>query len=132
MEKNPSNSVNKKTILPIEKLRSVFHIPLKNSHIILGVGQKTIQNSMVEHKIERWPYRKIKSMKKARYELMNLQNNKYLKQRKVLLDDINLTIRNLYLDPNIPIQRHVKDARNYLCKYKHKIKKRTIHHKSKS
>ena len=113
--------------ISMNDMRSVFHMPFNSAHVWLGCSSNTLRAAKVENKISKWPYRKIKSLKKTRDELMTLVEADYRKviklgSKHIVLEEINMAIRNMYLHPDIRCTDSVYYARDRLCKLKYKMK----------
>lgn len=121
-------NMKKAVSISMNDLRSVFHVPYTSAHLLLGCSANDFRIATIRNRISKWPYRKIKSLKKTRDELMTLvddDNSRFIKlgPKQIIMEEINMVIRNMYLHPDNQCTDLVYYARDRLCKLKHKMKK---------
>ena len=66
--------------LSLDKLQAVYHLPISKAAAALNIGVTVLKKYCRWYSIERWPYRKIRSVDKLMQQMQKLETDEVVAQ----------------------------------------------------
>ncbi|KAL3158307.1 hypothetical protein ABBQ38_010551 [Trebouxia sp. C0009 RCD-2024] len=103
--------------LSLQKLQSVYEHPISTAAAHLNIGVTVLKMYCRWYSIDRWPYRKIRSIDKLIEQLDQLEDGKVVPEVRQELETVR---QQLLGDPAVDLDDRVKRLRQAAYKYQYK------------
>eukprot|EP00798_Chlamydomonas_sp_ICE-L_P029109 gene29109-32323_t len=95
-----------------ERVAELYGVPMKEAASRLGLSVNAFRDIIRQFGIERWPYRKLQSIKEVIEELGDKNDQEKISMLNALMDKIAR-------DPNVAIPKDIVQLRQHVYKKRH-------------
>ena len=118
-QKNCKTGV-RRVALSEDAIKSVFHLPISLAAQELGVGLTVLKKYCRVYEINRWPFRKLKSLDKLVFTVSSIDDSGSAIERSMVAQGLVDKKNQMHLEPSIELDREIKRIRQAAYKLEHR------------